>query len=238
MTPNDSSPNTGTSPAGSSSAAGSPGRPPAWPPAAPRPIRPPELARGRWRSWSRTSPRRTSSATCRAASPLPHSLPEEKKREVGLTRETWKLEVISDPEQPGDARQAAHEEGRHRPRLRRPAEARREARGPVRQGDDLPEHRLPARHGHLGGRAAPRGGLADAAEGEPAPRLLLRLPQRRPEADVPQLAAGRPRAGRPRRPAAGDPLLQAQRRVARPPSAAGRCGSSCRRRTASSRSSG
>ena len=51
--------------------------------------------------------------------PLPHSLPEEKKREVGLTRETWKLEVISDPEQPGDARQAAHEEGRHRARLRR-----------------------------------------------------------------------------------------------------------------------
>ncbi len=32
--------------------------------------------------------------------PLPHSLPEEKKREVGLTRETWKLEVISDPEHP------------------------------------------------------------------------------------------------------------------------------------------
>lgn len=32
--------------------------------------------------------------------PLPHSLPEEKKREVGLTRETWKLEVISDPENP------------------------------------------------------------------------------------------------------------------------------------------
>ncbi len=30
--------------------------------------------------------------------PLPHSLPEEKKREVGLTRETWQLEVISDPE--------------------------------------------------------------------------------------------------------------------------------------------
>lgn len=30
--------------------------------------------------------------------PLPHSLPEEKKREVGLTRETWKMEVLSDPE--------------------------------------------------------------------------------------------------------------------------------------------
>lgn len=32
--------------------------------------------------------------------PLPYSLPEEKKSEVGLTRETWKLEVISDPENP------------------------------------------------------------------------------------------------------------------------------------------
>jgi DMSO/TMAO reductase YedYZ molybdopterin-dependent catalytic subunit len=32
--------------------------------------------------------------------PLPHSLPDEKKQEVGLTRETWKLEVISDSENP------------------------------------------------------------------------------------------------------------------------------------------
>lgn len=32
--------------------------------------------------------------------PLPHSLPEAKKREVGLTRETWKLEVVADPDQP------------------------------------------------------------------------------------------------------------------------------------------
>jgi DMSO/TMAO reductase YedYZ molybdopterin-dependent catalytic subunit len=32
--------------------------------------------------------------------PIPHSLPEEKLREVGLTRETWKLEVISDPDRP------------------------------------------------------------------------------------------------------------------------------------------
>lgn len=32
--------------------------------------------------------------------PIPHSLPEEKKREVGLTRDTWKLEVISDKENP------------------------------------------------------------------------------------------------------------------------------------------
>jgi DMSO/TMAO reductase YedYZ molybdopterin-dependent catalytic subunit len=32
--------------------------------------------------------------------PLPHSLPEAKKREVGLTRDTWRLEVISDPDHP------------------------------------------------------------------------------------------------------------------------------------------
>src|SRR6266513_1204514 len=36
--------------------------------------------------------------------PLPHSLPDEKKRAVGLTRETWKLEVISDPDHPATLR--------------------------------------------------------------------------------------------------------------------------------------
>jgi DMSO/TMAO reductase YedYZ molybdopterin-dependent catalytic subunit len=36
--------------------------------------------------------------------PLPHSLPDEKKREVGLTRETWKLEVVSDPDHPASLR--------------------------------------------------------------------------------------------------------------------------------------
>src|SRR5262245_3768269 len=32
--------------------------------------------------------------------PVPHSLPEEKLKEVGLTRDTWKLEVIPDPANP------------------------------------------------------------------------------------------------------------------------------------------
>jgi DMSO/TMAO reductase YedYZ molybdopterin-dependent catalytic subunit len=32
--------------------------------------------------------------------PVPHSLPVAKKKEVGLTRETWKLEIISDPQNP------------------------------------------------------------------------------------------------------------------------------------------
>ncbi len=36
--------------------------------------------------------------------PLPHSLSEEKKRAVGLTRETWKLEVVSDPDHPAKLR--------------------------------------------------------------------------------------------------------------------------------------
>jgi len=32
--------------------------------------------------------------------PLPHSLSLDKRKEVGLTRETWNLEVVSDPENP------------------------------------------------------------------------------------------------------------------------------------------
>jgi DMSO/TMAO reductase YedYZ molybdopterin-dependent catalytic subunit len=36
--------------------------------------------------------------------PLPHSLPPEMKAKVGLTRETWKLDVISDPENPATLR--------------------------------------------------------------------------------------------------------------------------------------
>lgn len=36
--------------------------------------------------------------------PLPHSLSDEKKRHVGLTRETWRLEVISDPDNPAKIR--------------------------------------------------------------------------------------------------------------------------------------
>jgi DMSO/TMAO reductase YedYZ molybdopterin-dependent catalytic subunit len=32
--------------------------------------------------------------------PLPHKLADDKKREVGLTRETWKLEIVSDAQHP------------------------------------------------------------------------------------------------------------------------------------------
>jgi len=44
--------------------------------------------------------------------PLPHSLPDEKKRAAGITRETWKLEVVSDPENPATLRsQLAQKDG-------------------------------------------------------------------------------------------------------------------------------
>jgi len=36
--------------------------------------------------------------------PLSHSLSDEKKRQIGLTRETWKLEVVSDPDNPARIR--------------------------------------------------------------------------------------------------------------------------------------
>ncbi len=37
-------------------------------------------------------------------SPIPHSLPDERKAEVGMTRETWRLEVVSDPDNPARLR--------------------------------------------------------------------------------------------------------------------------------------
>ncbi|MFO0848603.1 MAG: molybdopterin-dependent oxidoreductase [Gemmataceae bacterium] len=32
--------------------------------------------------------------------PIPHTLPEDQRRAVGLTRDTWRLEVVSDPDHP------------------------------------------------------------------------------------------------------------------------------------------
>lgn len=32
--------------------------------------------------------------------PIPHAIPLEKKKEVGLTRETWKLDIVTDPDHP------------------------------------------------------------------------------------------------------------------------------------------
>src|SRR5262249_1149710 len=56
---------------------------------------PPELARALAKLESYFTPQNEFGDVSRGK-PLPYSLPEEKKREVGLTRETWKLEVISD----------------------------------------------------------------------------------------------------------------------------------------------
>ena len=38
--------------------------------------------------------------------PLPHALDDDKKREVGMTRDTWRLEILSDPEHPVRLRNA------------------------------------------------------------------------------------------------------------------------------------
>ena len=36
--------------------------------------------------------------------PVPHSLSPEKRKEVGLTRDTWQLEIVSDPDHPARLR--------------------------------------------------------------------------------------------------------------------------------------
>ncbi len=61
--------------------------------------RPPELAK----AVDSIGPYFTTQAQFRDVSrgnPLPHRLPEAKKQEVGLTRETWRLEVVADPDRP------------------------------------------------------------------------------------------------------------------------------------------
>jgi DMSO/TMAO reductase YedYZ molybdopterin-dependent catalytic subunit len=73
----------------------------------PRPARGGPPAPGLARAIETLEPYFTPQASFRDVSrgkPLPHALPEDKKREVGLTRETWKLEVISDPENPAAIR--------------------------------------------------------------------------------------------------------------------------------------
>ena len=170
--------------------------------------------------------------------PIPHTLPEETRQQVGLTRETWRLEVISDPDHPTRLRKPmskADDTALNFAGLMKLAETKAVRFAKVMTCLNIG---CPLGAGVWGGRAAAGSAVADAAERESAPRVLLRLSQRRSGADVPKFAAGRPRAGRPVRPAAGDSVLQAQRRMAVAASAAGRCGSSCRKPTDSSRSSG
>jgi DMSO/TMAO reductase YedYZ molybdopterin-dependent catalytic subunit len=73
------------------------GRAPAAAPPA-RPL-PPELIR----AIARLEPFFTPAGQFRdvsRGSPVPHSLPEARRQAVGLTRETWRLEVLSDPQHP------------------------------------------------------------------------------------------------------------------------------------------
>ena len=68
----------------------------------PKPAQPPQRDKPD-KAGVRSEPYFTPSVDFRDVSrgkPLPHSLPEEKKSEVGLTRDTWQLEVLSDPDHP------------------------------------------------------------------------------------------------------------------------------------------
>ena len=149
--------------------------------------------------------------------PLPHSLPEEKKGEVGLTRETWKLEVISDPDNPAKlGRELTKEDG-----------TALDFAGLLQLGE---KHAVrfakvmtclnigcPLGMGIWEGVPLREVLWLTQAARRRAPRVLLRLSQRRSQAAVSKLAAGGPRAGRPLRSAAGHSVLQAQRPVARQP---------------------
>src|SRR5687768_9458737 len=75
-----------------------------WPPALGADPTAPELAR----ALETLEPYFTPAVKFRDVSrgkPLPHSLPDSKKGEVGLTRDTWKLEVVADPDNPARLRQ-------------------------------------------------------------------------------------------------------------------------------------
>ncbi len=74
------------------------------PPAAIAATPPPELAEALAKLESFLTPQDKFRDVSRGK-PLPHSLPEGKRREVGLTRETWRLEVVSDPDHPARIRQ-------------------------------------------------------------------------------------------------------------------------------------
>ena len=181
------------------------------------PIPRPANSLPRSRSSNRTSPPPADFRDVSRGKPLPHRCPEEKRTQVGLTRETWKLEVISDPENPATlGKQLTKKDG-----------TALDFAGLLKLGE---KHAVrfakvmtclnigcPLGMGIWEGVPLREVVWLTQPQAEPPPRLLLRLPQRRPEADVPQLAAGRPRARRLRRPAAGHPVLQAQRRVAERP---------------------
>jgi DMSO/TMAO reductase YedYZ molybdopterin-dependent catalytic subunit len=74
-----------------------------WPSATRGEERPPELAKAIERLESYlTAPDDFRDVS--RGKPLPHSLDDEKKKEVGLTRDTWSLEVVSDPQHKANIR--------------------------------------------------------------------------------------------------------------------------------------
>ena len=116
--------------------------------------------------------------------PLPHSLSEEKRKEVGLTRETWQLEVLSDSDNPSRLRKQLSKEDGTAFDFQDLMQMAKEKAVLFPKNHDVPQHRLPAREWHLGGRTTSRHSMADAAARESSTRFLSRLSQRRPEADV------------------------------------------------------
>ncbi len=75
----------------------------AWPKTTTAAQRPPQLAQAIEKLESYLTPPEAFSDVSRG-NPIPHTLPEEKKKEVGLTRETWSLEVVSDPDHKANIR--------------------------------------------------------------------------------------------------------------------------------------
>jgi DMSO/TMAO reductase YedYZ molybdopterin-dependent catalytic subunit len=71
----------------------------------PEPARAPELAESLAKLESYFTPQEKFQDVSRG-NPLPHVLPDDRKQAVGLSRETWRLEVISDPEHPAKLRRA------------------------------------------------------------------------------------------------------------------------------------
>jgi len=82
-------------------------------------------------------------------------LPDAKKREVGLTRETWKLEVISDPDNPAKIRSPLTQ--KTGTALDFAGLLKLAEKHVVRFAKSMTCLNIgcPPRHGHLGGRAAP-----------------------------------------------------------------------------------
>ena len=171
--------------------------------------------------------------------PLPHSLPDEKKAEVGLTRETWKLEVVSDPDNPAKLGNPLTKEAGHGPRFCRPAEALGEKHA-VRFAKVMTCLNIGCPLGMGIWEGVPLREvlwLTQAAGGCP-PRLLLRLSQRRRRSRCSAARCRSAACSKTRTTCRRSSSATSSTASGSTASAAGRSASSCPRLTASSRSSG